>query len=232
MDKCLKSPFLCYFFVYRCRFASMKAFVPNRVDLLFSSESICIMPASCADLLDVFCIVSSIWANRQLLFVIWESCFWIACMLSESDVRFIGFKMCLLKSFINRESSFDVKRGIRCDGLVWFMHRVRKSDAWSDNAYFISAQIRCGAAHLSVVWLFNLCLFLSDVTWLCAYFIADILPNAGLILQSLLSTDSPCLNRMPFAICYLFAFQIGCCWLLAFSLLISIYIIAQFTFVN
>ena len=55
---------------YRCRFAFMEAFVPNRVDLLFSSQSVCIMPASCADLLDVFCIVSSICVNHNLLSVI------------------------------------------------------------------------------------------------------------------------------------------------------------------
>ena len=51
--------------LYRCRFASMKAFVHNRMDLLFSSQSVCSKPASCADLLDVFFIVSSICANRQ-----------------------------------------------------------------------------------------------------------------------------------------------------------------------
>ena len=44
--------------------------MPNRVDLLFYSQSVCIMPTSCADLLDVFSIVSSICVNRQLLFVI------------------------------------------------------------------------------------------------------------------------------------------------------------------
>ena len=65
MDDSLKSPFLCYFFVYRCRFAFMEAFVHNRMDLLFSSQSVCSKPASCADLLDVFFIVSSICANRQ-----------------------------------------------------------------------------------------------------------------------------------------------------------------------
>ena len=137
MDDSLKSPFPCYFFVHRCRFAFMVVLVPNRADFPFYSQSICIMPASCSDLLDVFCIASSLWVNRQLLFTIWESCFWIACLLSESDVWFIGFEMHLLKSILNHESSFDVKRGIRCDGLVWFLHRVRKSDAWSDNAYFI-----------------------------------------------------------------------------------------------
>lgn len=57
----------------------------------------------------MFCIASSIWVNRQLLSVICESCFWISCLLSESDVGFIGFKMCLLKSIVNRQSSFDVK---------------------------------------------------------------------------------------------------------------------------
>lgn len=144
----------------------------------------------------MFCIASSIWANRLLLLVIWESCFWIACLLSKSDVRFIGFEMRLLKSFINRQSSFDVKRGIRCDGLVWLLHRVRKSDVWSDNAYFISSKIRCGAAHLPGEGLFNLSLCLSDVTWFFACFIADISSNSGLIWQSLLATDSPCLNRM------------------------------------
>ena len=51
--------------LYRCRFASMKAFVPNRMDLLFSLQSVCSKPASCAVLLDVFFIVSSICANRQ-----------------------------------------------------------------------------------------------------------------------------------------------------------------------
>ena len=34
MDGSLKSPFLCYFFVYRCRFAFMEAFVPNRMDFV------------------------------------------------------------------------------------------------------------------------------------------------------------------------------------------------------
>ena len=169
---------------YRCRFAFMVAFVPNRVDFPFSSQSVCIKPASYADLLDMFCIVSSICDNRQLLYVIWESYFWIACMPPESDVRFIGFEMRLWKSFINRESSFDAKREIRCDGLVGFLHRVRKSDVWSDNAYFISAQIRCGAAHLPVVWLTNLSPCLSDATWLCVYFIADISSNSRLICQS------------------------------------------------
>lgn len=42
--------------LYRCRFAFMVAFVPNRVDLLFFSQSVCIKPTSCADLLDMFCI--------------------------------------------------------------------------------------------------------------------------------------------------------------------------------
>ena len=106
-------------------------------------------------------------------------------------MRFIGFEMRLWKSIINRESSVDVKREIRCDGLVGFMHRVRKSDVWSDNAYFISAQIRCGAAHLPGEGLLNLCRCPSDAAWLCAYFIADISSNAGLIWQSLLATDSP-----------------------------------------
>ena len=118
MDNSLKSPFPCYFFVYRCRFAFMVVFVHNRMDLLFSSQSFCIKPASCADLLDMFCIALSICANRQLLSVICESCFRIACLLAESDVRFIGFEMRLWKSFINRKSSVDVKRGIRCDGLI------------------------------------------------------------------------------------------------------------------
>ena len=44
--------------------------MPNRVDLLFYSQSVCIKPASCVDLLDVFCIASSICVNRQLLLVI------------------------------------------------------------------------------------------------------------------------------------------------------------------
>lgn len=107
-----------------------------------------------------------------------------------------------------------------------------KSDVWSDNAYFIFAQIRCGAAHLPCIWLFNLCLFLSDATWFCACFIADILSNSRLIWQSSCAIDSLWANRMQFAIHSLFAFPIGCCLLLAFSLQISIYIIAQFTFVN
>ena len=180
----------------------------------------------------MFCIVSSILVNRHLLFYDLRIVFWIACLLSESDVWFVGFEMLLLKSFVNRESSFDAKREIRCDGLVRFLHRVRKSDALSDNAYFISAQIRCGAAHLPCEGLFNLSLCLSDATWLCACFIADILPNSRLICQSFFALDSLWANRMPFSICHLFAFQIGCCLLLAFLLQISIYIIAQFTFVN
>ena len=49
--------------------------MPNRVDLLFYSKSVCAKTASCADLLDMFSIVSSICANRHLLLVIWESCF-------------------------------------------------------------------------------------------------------------------------------------------------------------
>ena len=174
----------------------MEVLVPNRMDLLFSSQSFCSKHASCADLLDVFCIASSIWVNRQLLSVIWESCFWISCLLSESDVGFIGFEMRLWQSILNRQSSFDVKRGIRCDGLVRFLHRLRKSDVWSDNAYSIFAQIRCGAAHLPCVRLFNLCLCLSDATWLCACFIADILSNAWLICQSAFALDSPWVNRM------------------------------------
>lgn len=44
MDKCLKSPFICSFFVYRCRFAFMVAFVQNRMDLLFFSESVSVKP--------------------------------------------------------------------------------------------------------------------------------------------------------------------------------------------
>ena len=60
----------------------------------------------------------------------------------------LDFEMRLWKSILNRKSSVDVKRGIRCDGLTGFMHRVRKSDVWSDNAHFIFVQIRCGAAHL------------------------------------------------------------------------------------
>lgn len=31
-------------------------------------------------------------------------------LLSESDVRFVGFEICFMQSFINRKSSFDVKR--------------------------------------------------------------------------------------------------------------------------
>ena len=42
----------------------------NRMDLLFSSQSVCVKPASCNDLLDVFCIASSICVNRHLLSVI------------------------------------------------------------------------------------------------------------------------------------------------------------------
>lgn len=61
--------------LHRCRFAFMVAFVPNRMDLPFSSQSVCIIPTSCTDLLDIFCIASSICANRQLLSVICESCF-------------------------------------------------------------------------------------------------------------------------------------------------------------
>lgn len=40
-----------YFFAislfYRCRFAFMVVFMHNRMDLLFSSQSVCIKPASC-----------------------------------------------------------------------------------------------------------------------------------------------------------------------------------------
>lgn len=47
----LNRHFLCNFFAislfYRCRFAFMVAFVPNRMDLPFSSQSVCIKPASC-----------------------------------------------------------------------------------------------------------------------------------------------------------------------------------------
>lgn len=56
--------------LHRCRFAFMVAFVPNRMDLPFSSQSVCVKPASYADLLDVFCIASSVLVNRQLLSVI------------------------------------------------------------------------------------------------------------------------------------------------------------------
>ena len=51
----------------------------------------------------------------------------------------LDFGIRLWKSTMNRESSVDVKIGIRCDGLTGFVHRVRKSDVWSDNAYSISA---------------------------------------------------------------------------------------------
>lgn len=87
----LNRHFFAILLFYRCRFAFMVAFVPNRMDLPFCSQSVCIMPTSCTDLLDMFCIASSIWVNRQLLSVIWESFFCIACLLSKSDVRFIGF---------------------------------------------------------------------------------------------------------------------------------------------
>ena len=117
-------------------------------------------------------------------------------MLSESDVGFIGFWMRLWKSIPNLESSVDAKREIRCDGLVGFLHRVRKSDALSDNAYFISAQIRCGEAHLPVEGLPNLCHSPSDVMLFFACFIADISSNACLIWQSLNVADSLLVNRM------------------------------------
>ena len=55
--------------------------MPNRADLLFFSQSVCIKPTSCTDLLDTFSIASSNYVNRLLLFVIWESCFLIACLL-------------------------------------------------------------------------------------------------------------------------------------------------------
>ena len=42
----------------------------------------------------------------------------------------LDFEMRLWKSILNRKSSVDVNRGIRCDGLTGFMHRVRKSDAF------------------------------------------------------------------------------------------------------
>ena len=71
----------------------------------------------------MFCIASTIWANRQSLSVIWESCFWIACLLSESDVRFIGFKICLLKSFINRESSVWCKER----NPMWWLNSIPES---------------------------------------------------------------------------------------------------------
>ena len=108
----------------------------------------------------------------------------------------LDFEMRLWKSITNRKSQVDVKRGIRCDGLTGFLHRVLKTDVWSDNAHFIFVQIRCGAAHLPCEGLFNLCLCLSDVTWSYAYFIEDILPNSRLIYQSFFALDSPCLNRM------------------------------------
>ena len=144
----------------------------------------------------MLCIVSSICVNRNLLLAIWESCFASLVCLQNPMCDLLDFEMRLWKSILNRKSSVDVNRKIRCDGLIWFLHRVRKSDAWSDNAHFIFVQIRCGAAHLPVVWLFNLCTCLSDATWLCACFIADILSNSRLICQSLLATDLPCLNRM------------------------------------
>ena len=90
----------------------------NRMDLLFSSQSFCIKPASCADLLDMFCIALSICANRQLLSVILESYFESLVCCKNPMCDFIGFEMRLWKSFINRKSSVDVKRGIRCDGLI------------------------------------------------------------------------------------------------------------------
>ena len=61
----------------------------------------------------------------------------VCCQNPMCDL--LDFEMRLWQSFINRESSFDVKRKIRCDGLIGFLHRVRKSDVWSDNAYSISA---------------------------------------------------------------------------------------------
>lgn len=39
--------FLAISLFYRCRFAFMVVFVPNRVDLPFSSQSVCIKPSSC-----------------------------------------------------------------------------------------------------------------------------------------------------------------------------------------
>lgn len=52
----------------------------------------------------MFCIASSVWVNRQLLSVICESCFQIACLMSESDVWFVGFEMCLLQSFVKERN--------------------------------------------------------------------------------------------------------------------------------
>lgn len=139
MDNCLKSPFPCYFFVYRCRFAFMVAFVPNRIDLPFYSQSVCIKPASCLICLICFASLhpfsqsSVVVCDLQIVFFESLVCF------QNPMCDFIGFEMCLLQSFVNRESSYDVKKGIRCDDLVRFLHLLRKSDVWLDNAYFISS---------------------------------------------------------------------------------------------
>lgn len=105
----LNRHFFAILLFYRCRFAFMVVFVPNRVDLPFFSQSVWIKPPVVPICLICFAsfhpfgsIVSCcLWFENRV--------FWIACLLSESDVRFIGFEMRFLKSFVNRQSSFDVK---------------------------------------------------------------------------------------------------------------------------
>ena len=96
----------------------------------------------------MFFIALSNCVNRKLLSAILESYFESLVCCKNPMCDLLDFEMRLWKSITNRKSSVDVKRGIRCDGLTGFMHRVRKSDVWSDNAHFIFVQIRCGAAYL------------------------------------------------------------------------------------
>lgn len=74
-----------YFFsislFYRCRFAFMVVFVPNRVDLPFSSQSVCIKPASCLIFLICF-------ASLYPFVPIGKCCLWFANRVSESLVCF------------------------------------------------------------------------------------------------------------------------------------------------
>ena len=87
----------------------------------------------------MFSIVSSPCVNRKLLSAILESHFESLVCLQNPMCDLLDFEMRLWKSITNRKSKVDVKRGIRCDGLTGFLHRVLKSDVWSDNAYFISS---------------------------------------------------------------------------------------------
>lgn len=159
MDKCLKSPFLCHFFVYRFRFAFMVAFVPNRVDFPFFSQSVCIRQPVVLICLICFASLHPFWSivsyclwfenrilNRFFAFRIRCVIYWIwdalAKIICESPIIVWCEKrnpMWWLNSIPASCAEIGCLVSHYCAIICACLICRLKSDVWSDNAYFIFA---------------------------------------------------------------------------------------------